>query len=66
MRFDDALARSTLAFFPAEEMPAIRDAVPRGVSGVRFRSDLTGVNPVTVKRLSEICSAMKQLLPAKN
>jgi len=65
MRFDDALARSTLAFFAAEEIPAIRDAIPRGVSGVRFRSDLTGTGAATIEQLSDKCPALGRLLPVE-
>jgi hypothetical protein len=64
IRFDSALARSTLSFFRAGEIPAIRPPIPTGVSGVRFRSDLTGISPVGVADLTRDCAALSNLLPA--
>jgi hypothetical protein len=66
MRFDDALARSTLIFFSADDVPAIRPPVPGGVSAVRFRSDLTGIRPVAVEQLVVICPVLGQLLPSEH
>lgn len=63
MRFDDALARSTLAFFRAEDIPAIRGDVPRGVSGVKFRSDLTGVPALQTQHAGASCAALSRILP---
>lgn len=63
MRFDEVLTRSTLAFFAAEGIPAIREGVPRGVTGVRFRSDLTGVSAISTQRAVELCAALRQILP---
>jgi hypothetical protein len=64
MRFDSALARSTLAFFWAGDIPAIRTPIPRGVSSVRFRSDLTGVTPATIQSISQKCPALAHILPS--
>jgi hypothetical protein len=66
MRFDDALARATLAFFRAEDIPAIRDAIPRGVSSVRFRSDLTGVSALPLQCAGASCAALSRVLPVAN
>jgi hypothetical protein len=63
MCFDDALSRSTLALFRAEDIPAIRPPITSGVSSVRFRSDLTGVAAVSSVDLSTRCPAMEKLLP---
>ncbi|PJF23847.1 MAG: hypothetical protein CUN53_20820, partial [Phototrophicales bacterium] len=45
-RFDDRLARASLRFYDLGMVPAIRDGVPREVSGVHFRSDLTRAEPL--------------------
>lgn len=63
MRFDSALARSTLTFFRADDIPAIRPPIPSGVSSVRFRADLTGVRPTAVEALARECAALARLLP---
>src|SRR5690606_7093871 len=38
-RFDPASANSSLRFYEATTIPAIRGPLPQGVSGVRFISD---------------------------
>jgi hypothetical protein len=63
MRFDTALARSTLCFFKAEDIPAIRPPIPGGVSAVRFRSDLTNISPVSMDHLAMSCANLAHLLP---
>jgi len=63
MRFDGALARSTLSFFRAEDIPAIRTQVPAGVSSVRFRSDLTGIKPVEIEEIVVVCPTLRCMLP---
>jgi hypothetical protein len=45
-RFDEALAGTSLRFFRAETVPAILLPLPPEVSDVRFRSDLSGVQPI--------------------
>ena len=63
IRFDESLARSTLAFFSAQSIPAIRSLVPQAVSAVRFRSDLSGVSQVGVEAISQANPALRELLP---
>ncbi|MBN9002415.1 MAG: PD-(D/E)XK motif protein [Rhizobiales bacterium] len=63
MRFDNVLARATLAFFRAEDIPAIRDAIPHGVSSVKFRSDLTGVSALSPQNAGVACAALSFVLP---
>lgn len=41
VRFDEQLARTSLAFFDLREIPAIRDGVPVELSEVRFKVDLS-------------------------
>jgi Putative PD-(D/E)XK family member, (DUF4420) len=45
-RFDEALAGSSLQFYRADAVPAVPLPVPREVTDVRFRADLTTVEPV--------------------
>jgi hypothetical protein len=61
MRFDESLARSTLAFFSAQSIPAIRSLIPQAVSAVRFRSDLSGVSQVGIE--TQVNPALRELLP---
>jgi hypothetical protein len=63
MRFDESLAHSTLAFFPAQSIPAIRSSIPQAVSAVRFRSDLSGISPAGIDLLSRTYPALSDLLP---
>jgi hypothetical protein len=42
-RFDRRLAKESLAFFEASAIPSVNPNLPVGVSGVRFRSDITGI-----------------------
>lgn len=41
-RFDRELAEESLAFFATEDIPKVSPEVPFGVSGISFKSDLTG------------------------
>ena len=40
-RFDERLAEESLAFYEISKIPSVNPNLPTGVSGVRFRSDLT-------------------------
>jgi hypothetical protein len=44
--FDWELAQESLAFFEAGLVPKVEGAIPPAVSGVRFRSDLSGLVPL--------------------
>ena len=66
MRFDQALARSTILFFDALSIPAIRSHLPLGVNQVRFRSDLSGVAPGSIEILGSQSAQLRQLLPRGN
>lgn len=46
LAFDEELAESKLRFFDAHRIPAVRESLPASVSEVRFRVDLSCVNPV--------------------
>lgn len=45
-RFDADLAKKTLKYFSAEEVPTIKTELPREVSEVRFKVDLSGIEPL--------------------
>ena len=53
MKFDFQLAKGSLKFYRAEDIPGISfDNVPPLVTDVRFKSDLTDINSVTANELS--------------
>lgn len=41
VRFDERLAEESLVFYETSKIPSVNPNLPTGVSGVRFRSDLT-------------------------
>jgi hypothetical protein len=47
-RFDTELAEKSLAFYDPDSIPKVNPDVPSGVSDVRFKSDLTGQQPLEV------------------
>lgn len=48
--FDQKLAIESLAFYEAAAIPSVNPNLPLGVSGVHFRSDLTGIPTVEISR----------------
>jgi hypothetical protein len=63
MMFDPNLANSSLRFYSLREIPALRGPLPVGVSDVHFRSDISGLPPLSVHSLIEQDEAFKSLLP---
>ncbi|MDZ7840899.1 MAG: PD-(D/E)XK motif protein [Gammaproteobacteria bacterium] len=63
--FDARLAESTLQFFMLDEIPAIREALPAGVTDVHFRSDLTAIQSVSVQALIDRDPVFWDLLPRR-
>lgn len=61
--FDMRLADSSLRFFSLREISAIRGVLPRQVSHVKFRSDLSAVPPVSINSLIERDPDIGDLLP---
>ena len=47
-RFDEHVATASIRLFDLAEIPAIRDALPREVSRVRFVSDVNSMEPIDV------------------
>jgi hypothetical protein len=63
-RFDLALAQSSLQFFDAALVPAIRSSIPKGVSALRFSSDFDEVRALEVPKFARLLSAAEMnLLP---
>ena len=44
-RFDERIAEEALAFYETSKIPSVSPDLPTGVSEVRFRSDLTEIDP---------------------
>jgi hypothetical protein len=63
-RFDIMLADSSLRFFHVADIPAIRGAIPTGVSDIHFRSDLSAVAAVPKQALIDSDPMFWDLLPA--
>jgi hypothetical protein len=62
--FDKKLAESSLRYFDASIIPAIRPPLPPSVSSARFVSDLSGCTPIEIQRLSRSLDVIEQgLLP---
>ena len=66
LSFDEKLAQSSLCFFSLTDLPAIRDPLPTGVSNVRFRSDLSASNSISVPALINLDPSFFDLLPEQN
>jgi len=47
VRFDQVLARQSLALFDARDLPALREPFPPRISDVTFKVDLEGIEPAT-------------------
>jgi hypothetical protein len=61
--FDDRLALESLRFYDLATVPAIRDGVPPEVSGVHFRSNLTGVKSLSLHELAAWSEQATAFLP---
>jgi hypothetical protein len=63
-RFDLSLAQSSLLFFEAAGIPAVRPPLPSGISAMRFVSDLSQALPASLNTLRKsIGSGEAMLLP---
>ena len=61
-RFDARLAEESLAFYDTSSIPSIDPNLPPGVSQVRFRSDLTEIDPFDNSLLHEAEGIFKAAL----
>ena len=62
-RFDLELARNSVAFFDIAQIPSIAGPIPREVTDIRFRSDLTGLSSVQPHQFedgSQLFAALKR------
>ena len=64
--FDEKLTHSSLCFFSLIDLPAIRGPLPMGISDVRFRSDLSKSNAISVPALIDRSPIFLDLLPQRN
>lgn len=53
-RFDEQLAFSSIAFYDLTAIPAVRGELAPEISGVRFRSDLSGLAPLSRTDVSSV------------
>lgn len=62
-KFDYKLARKSLAFYLSDAVPSISPALPKGVSDVHFKVDLTDVPTVDQKLLKDDEGILRAVLP---
>lgn len=63
IRYDMQLATSSLQFYTIENVPAIREPLPNGVSHVRYRSDLSNATTTSIESLIDLNHKFSDLLP---
>ncbi len=63
VRFDDKLAASSLRLFDLRLVPAIRNALPPGVSDLHFRSDLSNSPEILIRALIDREPAIEDFIP---
>ena len=61
--FDQEVARGSLQFFHAHDVPAVELPLPRGVTNVRFLSDLSGIAPARPDQLPEGSGLLEAVVP---
>jgi hypothetical protein len=64
--FDAEGAYASIAFFDLRDIPAVREALPPGVSSVRFISDVSGQPPIDRKSLRDACPEFSAFVPVLN
>ncbi len=63
LAFDNRLAQASLRLFHLADVPAIRGALPAGVSDLHFRSDLSSSKPIPAQDLAAREPSFSELLP---
>ena len=63
LAFDNRLAQASLRLFDVADVPAIRGALPAGVSDLHFRSDLSSSKPIPAQELAARKPSISGLLP---
>ena len=61
-RFDERLAEESLTFYETSTIPSVDPNLPSGVSGVRFRSDLTEIPTTEISHFPEDHRLFKAVL----
>lgn len=61
-QFDIKVAEDTLGFFDPSSIPSVNPHLPKGVSEVRFKADLTNVSPIDTARYKEMGGLFSALL----
>jgi hypothetical protein len=64
-RYDEQLARDSLRFYSADNVPSIAGPLPDAVSDVRFTVDLTTVPPLSIEQLRAIAGMLAAAVPAR-
>jgi len=62
-RFDIELARESLRFFDARRVPSVDPQLPKGVSDVRFVSDLKDTSQLALKTLLDTPGLFRNIVP---
>jgi hypothetical protein len=57
-RFDEQLAFSSVAFYDLTMVPAVRGLLPSEISAVRFRSDISGLEPMGRDLIARVLPAV--------
>ncbi|MBX3468647.1 MAG: PD-(D/E)XK motif protein [Planctomycetes bacterium] len=63
LRFDEALALSSLRFFDGMAIPKVDPNLPAEVSDVKFRVDLAGMEPLPARAIEDTRSLAASALP---
>jgi hypothetical protein len=64
-RFDRQLAASSLCFYEAADVPAIDVPIPREISEIRFRADLSDTDEADTSRLASEGGLFRGILPVR-
>ena len=64
MRFDVQVAKSSMRVYELDSVPKVPVPLPRSVSRVRFRSDISGMIPVDTMGLKAENGIVKAMLPS--
>lgn len=63
LAFDVTLTNTSLRFFNLADVPSVRGPLPAGVSDVRFRSNLSELEDLSVQVLIDLDPIFRDLLP---
>ena len=66
LAFDITLTDTSLRFFNLADVPSVRGPLPAGVSDVRFRSDLSALEDLSVQALIDLDPIFRDLLPRQS